>query len=233
MSVPKKETAEEQLLRLIEGAKGPNPQIAGPPMPVPPLKSPLRERIIHALQQQLFALRFRLAGFFQSRQRGGDTVLQQLQLASRILWVVLLCFGVYLVFQVIQDRANQKPAIPHESAPAQPGAAMAVPPSPDALMRPMADYLSAILQRNPFTGTSGSNAAAPVMRAREKLEALTGSLVVVGIDRGAKPEALIEDKDGGRTYFVKVGDVVNGAFVKEISANGVIVEYEGEEKLLR
>lgn len=235
MSALRKETAEEQLLRLIEGAKGPKPQVSGAgPMNVSPMKNPLRGRLAQAGQQWMAAARFRLSAIFGARQRAGDSVLQQLQLASSLLWVVLLALGIYLGFQVVQDRALRKaPLIVSAGASQAPTNTATPPPSPDTLMKPMAEYLSAILQRNPFTGASGTTSAAPIQRARERLKELTSSLAVVGIDRGATPEALIEDKSRGKTYFVKVGDVVNGAFVKEISARGVIVEYEGEEELLQ
>jgi len=235
MNAPRKETAEEQLLHLIEGVKNPSPQIAGAALmnsvSPSPMKSSFRDRLTQAGQQFIVTAKFRLNGFFRPRQRG-DSVLQQLQLASRVLWLVLLGLGVYLIAQVIGNYTHRQALV----VPAAGGKAVGSvtpPPSPDTLIKPMAEYLSAILQRNPFTGASGATSAAPIQRARDRLKELTGSLVVVGIDRGARPEALIEDKNQGRTYFVKVGDVVNGAFVKEISVRGVIVEYEGEEKLLQ
>lgn len=231
-NTPRKETAEERLLHLIEGAGSPNPQLAGASlMSASPVKSSFRDRLSQAGQQFIVTAKFRLGGLLHPRQRG-DSVLQQLQLASRVLWLALLGLSIYLCVQVIGDRARRQAPVAAASA-NQAAGPVAPPPSPDTLMKPMADYLSAILQRNPFTGTSGATSAAPIQRARERLKDLTSSLVVVGIDRGAKPEALIEDKNQGRTYFVKVGDAVNGAFVKEISARGVIVEYEGEELLLQ
>lgn len=203
-------------------------------MSASPTKNSFRGRFAQALQQRAEWARFRLAGFFRTRHRAGDAVLQQLQMGSRLLWLVLLMLAMYLAVQLAQDRARQGKPVVAQSPAQQPAASAAsLPPSPDTLMKPMAEYLSAILQRNPFTGASGSTSAAPIQRARERLKELTSSLAVVGIDRGPKPEALIEDKSHGKTYFVKVGDVVNGAFVKEISSRGVIVEYEGEEELLQ
>ena len=47
------------------------------------------------------------------------------------------------------------------------------------------------------------------------------------------PEALIEKSDEKRTYFVKVGDQINGVTVKTIDQRGVTVAYEGEEITLQ
>lgn len=227
---PRKETAEEQLLRLIEGSQSPKTQPVSSTA-VATVRMSLRDRLIHGATQAAAALFFRLRLLFSSRQRG-DSVLHRLQWASRLLWAVLAMLGLYLVFDIIrfQVSPSRSPSPPT----AQPlPSAVSPPPSPETMRKPMAEYLAVMLQRNPFTGTSGSTAAVPIKQARERLRELTADLVVVGIDRGAKPEALIEDKAQNRTYFVKVGDVVNGAFVKEISARGVILEFNGEEELLQ
>ena len=231
--LPRKETAEEQLLRLIEGAHAPQPQPATGPSGGTAAKPPWRDRLRHGWSQVSGAVALRVNALFRARQRGGDTVLRQLQLAGRLMWLVLVGLGLYVVASVVFSQSHPPRMASGAGLPSAGKGTVTPPPSPDTLVKPMAEYLSAVLQRNPFTGTSGSNSAAPVQRPRERLKELVGSLVVVGIDRGATPEALIEDNSGGRTYFVKVGDVVNGAFVKEITSRGVIVEYEGEEELIQ
>lgn len=228
--LPRKDTAEEQLLRLIEGAQPPKPD--APPASGGSSSGPSwRNRLLQEWSAASSHARMRWHALFRARPRGGDTVLRQLRLAGRFVWVALAGLGIYIAVTVALVPAR-RPQVAFDTG-RRPGREAVKPPSPDTLMKPMADYLSSVLQRNPFTGNSGGTAAAPVQRARERLKELVGSLVVVGIDRGATPEALIEDKAQGRTYFVKVGDVVNGAFVKEISSRGVIVEYEGEEELLQ
>ena len=56
---------------------------------------------------------------------------------------------------------------------------------------------------------------------------------MVGINRGKVPEALVEDTEAKRTYFVKVGDEINGLKISAIDVNGVKVTYEGEEAVLQ
>ena len=231
--VPRKETAEEQLLRLIEGPQAPKPQPVAAPSGGTAAKPPWRDRLMHGWDQVSSAVMMRVNALFRARHRSGDTVLRQLQLAGRLMWLVLAGLGLYVGVTVVLSQSHPPRMALGAGTPRTGKGAVTPPPSPEALMKPMAEYLSAVLQRNPFTGTSGSSSAAPVQRARERLNELVGSLVVVGIDRGATPEALIEDKSEGRTYFVKVGDVVNGTFVKEITPRGVVVEYEGEEELIQ
>jgi hypothetical protein len=65
--------------------------------------------------------------------------------------------------------------------------------------------------------------------SHDRLLGLDQPLRVVGINRGANAEALVEDSAGGRTHFLRVGDTVNGLTVKAIDDQGVLVEYQGEE----
>jgi hypothetical protein len=74
--------------------------------------------------------------------------------------------------------------------------------------------------------------AAPVTIKR-RLDEMVQGLVVVGIDRGPNPAALIEDQQTGRTTVIRVGDTVRDAKVKKIDGDGVLLTYEGEEHLLR
>ena len=63
----------------------------------------------------------------------------------------------------------------------------------------------------------------------EKLAEMTKGLVVVGINRGANPDAIIENTQEKRTFFVKVGDKVNELTVKEIKHDTVVITYEGAD----
>ncbi len=47
------------------------------------------------------------------------------------------------------------------------------------------------------------------------------------------PEAIIEDSKNNSMYVVKEGDFIEGAVVKKINADGVQLDYHGEEIILR
>lgn len=221
----RRQTPEEQLLRMIEGGSA-----SSAPSTPPVARAPLRDRLMRLLQEGPSRFFMRWKSFFRPKTQT-DPVLRNLRLTSRILWAVLAGLGVYLIFAVIL--APSKAVAPELKKPVQTTATANPPASPETLAKPLAEYLAAVLQRNPFTGAVGSTAAVPVHRARERLREIADGLVVVGIDRGEKPEALIEDTHQQRTYFVKVGDSLNGATVKEIGPKGVIIAYEGEETLLQ
>lgn len=216
------ETPAEQLLRMIEGPQGGLP---GAPKPVA------------GALQSLRALFGRLPNPFRRKLRSGrhdaDPVLANLTLAQRVLWLVLILFGAFVAFDLVAvqptshlDRATARvPETPESAA----GAAQTA----GTTLKPLADYLSVVQQVNPFGGAAAIVAAPITQTTKQRLEELAQGLVVVGIDRSANPEAIIEDTEQQRTYFVKVGDELNGMMIREISAKGVTVTYEGEELLLK
>ncbi|MDP3766927.1 MAG: hypothetical protein Q8S13_02835 [Dehalococcoidia bacterium] len=170
----------------------------------------------------------RLSRWLTPARQPADPFLARLQLADRLMWVVLGALGVYVLGDLFFHPA-QVPALPS----AQTVAGDAAPLTQDGLA-PVAQYQDAIAGRNPFNLSSKrSTGDLKETSARQKLEALTKSLSVVGINRGRIPEALIEDAEAKRTHFVKVGDTLNGLTVAAIDASGVMVEYDGEETLLK
>lgn len=224
---PNRQTPEEQLLRMIEGGATPAPSSSSAPSAA---GSSPKDRLLRLWQEGPAQFFMRWKSFFRPKTQT-DPVLRNLRLTSRILWGVLAGLGLYFIVAVVLSPS--KPIPPELKKPIPATSTASPPASPETLAKPLAEYLSAVLQRNPFTGASGSTAAVPVRRAREQLRDIAEGMVVVGIDRGEKPEALIEDKRQQRTYFVKVGDSLNGARVKEIGSKGVVIEYEGEETLLQ
>lgn len=158
----------------------------------------------------------------------GDPVLWNLRTASRVLWVALAAIGAYAVFDlVVMRQVYQLPS----SAGAAGQAGLAA--SGDGQQKPLSEYLGAILARDPFTGAVAGATAAVLRTNRNRLEELSKGLTVAGMDRGANPVAFIEDKDEQKTYMVKVGDDIKGLTIKSISADGVVLEYEGEEIVLQ
>lgn len=217
-----KETAAEQLLRMIEApaARG---AAAGGPKP-PGLRLP-------NLREQAAEWSWRLRRAFMPARLHGDTVLWNLQIASRALWGVLGCLGLYaLVALVIAPPPPRR--LPVFAPP--PGGEAST-PAAIAAQPPLSQYFSALQERNPFTGLAASVAVAvrDTKTARQRLQELAQELVVVGINRGAEPEALIEDAAQRRTVIVKPGDLIGGVKVREINAQGVLLVYEGEELLIK
>jgi hypothetical protein len=210
---------------MIEGPQGP----AGPARPASAQAPAVRRMGVGAQEMLLGLWRKVLPG-----SRDADAFLWNLRLANRALWLVLAALGVYVVTDLIVSKpATGLKAL--SAPPASGGKAMVLsgstPPAADTL-RSLSDYLVASKQRNPFTGETGGIAPASMKTAKSKLAELAEGLVVVGIDRGANPVALLENTSQQRTYMVRVGDEINGMIVKKIGQDGVTMTYEGEELLL-
>ena len=229
--VAAKETAEEQLLRMIEG----------PATPSSPSKRPAPSaqaaQLLEMFRRAMGTLRQKL---MQPRlgKAPADPFLWQLQVAGRLAWIVLAGLGIYVVADMVVQRPQPiRLAMPLTGAGgSSPGgaetAAHAVPPDP--LEQHAAEYRQTLAARNPFRlATERVMDTATGQTVRNRLVELTGSLAIVGINRGRVPEALIEHKEEKRTYFVKVGDTINGVTVTTIDQRGVTVTYEGEELTLQ
>ena len=217
---PTKETAEEQLLRMIEGPAAPEP-------PRPQGRFSPAE-LLQRVQRALDELR---RWILPSAREGADGLLWRLRLAQRAMWGVLICMALYLVI----DLALLRPTLPtltREGGSEHPAAATGAVAIEDRL-KPLPEYRETLTGRNPF-GLMMHRALQdePDESAQAKLLEITSTLRVVGINRGRVPEALIEDATANRTHIVKVGDTLNGLTVKAIDARGVLVSYEGEETLL-
>lgn len=215
------ETPAEQLLRMIEGPQGGLPGAAKPVAGA-----------LHALAGFFRRLPNPFRRKFRSGRRESDPVLANLTLAQRVLWAVMILFGAYVAFDLVMVQPKSTLDRVTAQAPASPDAAQG-PASSGTALKPLADYLSVVQQVNPFGGAAALVAAPVQQTTKQRMQELAGGLAVVGIDRSANPEAIIEDTNEKRTYFVKVGDELNGMTIRDISAKGVTVTYEGEELLLK
>ncbi|MBI4597922.1 MAG: hypothetical protein HY737_05930 [Candidatus Omnitrophica bacterium] len=210
---------------MIEGS-------TAPATPQPPQRGGRYvERMTEQLKAQLAQAR-RWAWPLPQRATS-DALLARLRLIERLLWVALILLGAYVVWSVwLTERhppviASHSPAVGPESSAAQS-------PNPEGdRLKELSEYREALALRNPFALSARSSGGRSDEEVKNKLTQLTGVLSVVGINRGASPEALIEHSEEKRTYFVKVGDQINGLTVRAIDQRGVVVSYEGEEIVLK
>ncbi len=94
-----------------------------------------------------------------------------------------------------------------------------------AVIRPLESYLKAFEQRNIFSGTSSFQVSAPAAAAAF---ALSKDITVVGIISGASPQAIIEDKAAGKTYYVRPGMFIGEYQVESVQEGKVILSVEGK-----
>lgn len=214
---PDKDIAEERLLRVIEKGQSRTSSAAG------------QSRGGNPIQWIRMWLARRYA---QPVGKDSDPLLRALRVLSFVLWSGLIGFGIYFAYNFVvsrqisyQDRLNQ----PRRAGMMQASDGL-VPTLKEA--KPDSYYVGALQNPNPFTGT-GEEQVQIVDEPRgpspkDQLEAMSKALVVVGINRGAIPDAILEDSEQKRTHFVKVGDSVNELKVIEIKHSSVVLGYEGE-----
>jgi len=166
--------------------------------------------------------------------RESDVTLRLMRSLSTILWFLLTCFGIYFAFDVISQ--HQSP-FKHKLVEGKNRMISKTTDSMNAVLeeklQPEDHYVQALQNPNPFTGAGADvKVEEPVVRtesAAQKLAEMSKGLVVVGINRGAIPDAIIENSEQKKTFFVKAGDMVNDLKVKEVKRDTVVLTYEGED----
>lgn len=104
-------------------------------------------------------------------------------------------------------------------------------------LKKLAYYLEMVRGRNifiPQTGETeideeGIRRLKQVSRISEKSEGLK----LVGISWKDDPDVMIEDTKSKRVYFLKKGETINGIKIEAIFKDKVVLNYEGEELILR
>ena len=104
-------------------------------------------------------------------------------------------------------------------------------------LRAITYYVDGVMERNIFKmGRTGLEAETPeiiVEPAGERLFDLSQNLRLVGISWSDEPDAMIEDTESMRTFFVKRGQMVGKLKVQAILKDKVILSYEGAEVELK
>ena len=163
---------------------------------------------------------------------GTYRLLWNLRLFSRGLWVVLTLLGAYVLFDLLLIQPlSASPRSPHRM-PRTIGISTKEPRSEGREpLKPTSEYVEQIGFRNPFTGIPLGQSSSKA--AEQKIQETVKDLVIVGIDRGPNPAALIEDKAQGRTVAVTPGDEIRGMKVKKVTTEGVVLIVDGQEVVLQ
>ena len=190
-------------------------------------------RVVAQAQGRLGVLWQRLAPAGAGRVPS-DPFLWRLRLIDRAFWGILVVLGVYVVVDLLMP-VRRVPAIAAPSVHlVTPNPQDEGPTAAEQQLRPVAEYRELLASKDPFgLGSAHGRGGAAGTTVRSRLEEMIAKLSVVGINRSRVPEALIEDTEAKRTYFLKVGDEVNGLAVTAIDQRGVTLRYEGEDITLQ
>lgn len=219
---------EEKLFNAVKGDKTKSVP------PVPEIKSPTEKT---ALWKKMFgspALKMSSAGkpllsAVPSSQLPGI----DLKRLNFLLVVVLVFLGLWLGYKISYER--QAAAKLNISAPKGDVPAFVYSEGIEAF-KPLEDYLGEIQKKDIFHPFAKTPEPAPVVEEVKPVQAgpsikdLMKNLSLAGIYEGKDMEAMIEDKELKKTYFVKQGDEVKGMKVKEILQDRVVLQLGDEEQ---
>ena len=198
---------EEKLLRLIRG-KGAAPSSGiAPAMP---------------------AISGSAAGMVTPDFRSRTSELPWLKAAVGVLGALLSLEIVCLILQTMWP-------LPAASVPriaASSSSATAEQPSPTAVPTPEMPSVAASASRPLFSPVAPAtpSAASPGSLPSGSANVLAARLTLMGIVSGNPAQAIIEDSQTQKTYFVTVGQqVVEGATVEQVLDNRVILNLAGEK----
>lgn len=194
---------EEKLLRLIRGQQG-RPQAS--------TASPQASGGPHAATVATSDLGPRTQGVRWVRPVVGGL---SLVLAVEVVWLIL-------------EASRPLPSV-NMPVIANPSAEAPTPPAGPSLEIPsLAESASRLL----FTATADVSSSSPTPRPRQGTAAklLASRLSLMGIVPGDPAQAIIEDSETKKTYFVTTGQaVVEGAVLEQVLDHHVILDLDGEK----
>lgn len=138
-----------------------------------------------------------------------------------VLAVILAGLLIYLLADIIHNPYGEKEAEIESAASREPVEAKEGADSP----KPYNYYAADIDGRNIFLPQESDVSTAPAGPSAEEIKA---NLSLIGIIAGDKPQAIIEDKKMGKSYFLYKGGSAGQAKIIEIMEDKVLVEYGGE-----
>jgi hypothetical protein len=94
------------------------------------------------------------------------------------------------------------------------------------VIEPYSYYSSQVEKRSIFSPQEGETSAAA---AGPTAEEISSNLSLIGIIAGDKPQAIIEDKKAGKSYFVYKAGTVGGARIIDILEDRVVMECQGKQ----
>jgi len=97
-----------------------------------------------------------------------------------------------------------------------------------SLKKPLSDYYQLMDQRNIFSSFE-RGPYQKLSESKDILQEIGKSVNIVGILLDHDSKVVIEDKNTHETFFLSVGETLNGVKVQSIEENAVIVDYKGRQ----
>ncbi len=206
---------EEKLLRLIRGSKKKETakreggvEAQSSEQMAQTGKLPVRRGEVEAKAARAVSLPFTLRDF-------------NLRPVNVVLIIILAGLLVYFVYEVFYTSYHKEADIFAESE-----KVTEIEEEDSLEIKPYSFYSSAIEGRNIFMP---QQLEVEEVITGPSLEEITADLSLIGIIAGERPQAIIEEKKSGKSYFLYKGGSVGKAKIVEILEDSVVMEYQGEK----
>ncbi|MCQ9204777.1 MAG: hypothetical protein NG737_00465 [Omnitrophica bacterium] len=220
-------TPEKQLLRLIEDPKLQNKGALQ--------AQKVKHRGLSLLSPAAWISRFSFwAEKFKQSVKGGISPLD-FKLINSILVLCIIILAGYFLYNAYFSTTNLR-NMPDLQLDSKESIKTAAFPEVSVLKKSSTYYLGKVRQRNIFRiggadSVDLSKVFAPVIAARLVDE--IKHLRLVGISWSDDPDAMVEDTNTGRTFFIKRGEMIDKFKVEAIFKDKIILGYGGEEVELK
>ena len=217
-------TPEKRLLEIIEGK---DPGAIRP--------SPIKRRRKYF---SFDAVRSRMAFFKDNVRRGADkrNTFEDLKSVNLFLQTVIGIAVIALIVTIgIESRNLNKTGLTVSSAEAN---VVVEPEEITSLLKDRDFYIKKAQDRDIFQMGYTKRAKVDFKEDEKNAKAapindLTKDLKLVGISWGDDPDAIIENSEMDKTYFVREGYKIEELLVSEIQKDRVVLRYKGEEVEIR
>lgn len=217
-------TAEKQLLNLIEKPKAEN----------------IQQRTFRRKGLSLFslgALKGRWS-FFKKQSRNSSALKRRpldIKRINNILKFAVFVLAVYLAtsFTISGLKLEKMPEAAFKTTALEEMEII----EPSSLLKKRNYYLERVRIRDIFnplpTVTEANGAAGQKRKDISKISEAAKDLKLVGISWSDNPDAMIEDTNRKKVFFLKNGEMLNDIKIQAIFKDRVVLSYQGEELLLR
>ncbi|NQT00157.1 MAG: hypothetical protein HQ595_03650 [Candidatus Omnitrophica bacterium] len=143
------------------------------------------------------------------------------ELFSRILPLICVILGFYLLVDLLILKPKRIVQTNSQSTEIQGNQ-----PAPEVSTKPLSFYKDPVKSKQLFTATA---ATAEQAQASATFKEMIANLKLQGIISGPSPQAVIEDAQSGRVYFLSPGEQIGEIELKAILPGKVKLLYQGQE----
>jgi hypothetical protein len=144
---------------------------------------------------------------------------------NSILIIVLVAFLLYLVYDLFYGAYYKKEETDIFAGIEKKAAVSQVEKEELLDIKPYSFYSSSIEGRNIFMP---QQVEIEPVETGPGIEEIKGSLTLIGIIAGDRPQAIIEDKKSRKSHFLYKGDTIGSSKVIDILDDNVVIEYKGQ-----